>query len=150
MPEISDNREVATAYPLSETYTEWLQHADELDMSVSRYILSMVEAGRKRIDISVAREGGEIELRTQRNDLKRELDDARHRIEYLEKRLYQGERGAILEILEEEGTASFEVIVQRIIDDAPARVARTIDEMDGEEIVVEDGEYRLSEARNDV
>jgi hypothetical protein len=149
MPDISDSRQTATAYPQTETYAEWSDHADELDMSVSRYILAMVEVGRKEIDLSIDHDDETVELRTQRNDLKRELDDARRRIEYLEKRLYRGERGAILDVLEEEQTVPFGVIVQRIIDDAPTRVARALDEMDGDEIVVEDGEYRLTEGAPD-
>lgn len=149
MPDISDNRQTATAYPQSETYEEWTDHADELEMSISRFILAMVEVGRKQIDLSVSHDDDTVELRTQRNDLKRELDDARRRIEYLEKRLYRGERGAILDVLEEEQTVPFGVIVQRIIDDAPTRVARALDEMDGDEIVVDDGEYRLAEGAPD-
>lgn len=145
MPDISDDRQTATTYPRTEVYQEWSDHADDLDMSVSNYIRAMVEAGRKQIDFSVERDGKAAELRTQRNNLKRELDDARQRIEYLENRLYRGERGAILDILDEDETTPFGLIVQRIIDDAPARVARALEEMDGEEIVIEDGEYRLSE-----
>jgi hypothetical protein len=105
----------------------------------------MVEVGRKQIDLSIDKDQEAVELRAQRNDLKSELDEARRRIEYLEQRLYRGERGAILDILEEEQVAPFGVIVQRIIDDAPTRVARALDEMDGDEIVVKDGEYRLAE-----
>jgi hypothetical protein len=73
MPDISDSRQTATAYPQTETYAEWSDHADELDMSVSRYILAMVEVGRKEIDLSIDHDDETVELRTQRNDLKREL-----------------------------------------------------------------------------
>lgn len=145
MPDISSNRQTATAYPRTETYERWTDHADQLEMSISRYILAMVELGRKEIDLSVKQDDEAAELRTQRNNLKRELDDARQRIEYLEQRLYRGERGAILDVLEDEEVAPFAVLVQRIIDDAPARVARALDEMDGDEVVISDGEYRLSE-----
>jgi hypothetical protein len=51
MPEISSDKTMAATYPPKTLYESWGQHADSLNMSTSQFIIRMVEAGRKQIDV---------------------------------------------------------------------------------------------------
>jgi hypothetical protein len=51
MPDISQNKSVATTYPPEQLYESWREHADSLDLAISQYIIRMVEAGRKQVDL---------------------------------------------------------------------------------------------------
>lgn len=48
MPETADDTQMAATYPSHEMYESWCTHADDLDVSVSQFIIEMVEAGRKQ------------------------------------------------------------------------------------------------------
>lgn len=147
MTELGDDTQAAMCYPSSQQYEQWKARAEERGYnSVSRFMIDMVEAGSKQMDLSVEYDEEPRELRRQRNDLKEELDDARRRIEELEQQLYRGERKAIIEFLEarSEG-ATFGEIVQHLVDDAPARTAEQLDQMEGSDVVVEDSLYKLAD-----
>ena len=51
MPDITDEKAVATTYPPESLYNSWSDHADTLDLAISQYIIRMVEAGRKQVDL---------------------------------------------------------------------------------------------------
>lgn len=147
MTELGDDTQAAMCYPSSQQYEQWKVRAEKRGYnSVSRFIVDMVEAGSKQMDLSVEYDEEPRELRRQRNDLREELDDARRRIEALEDQLYRGERKAIIEFLEgrSEG-ATFGGVVQHLVDDAPARVAEQLDQMEGSDVVVEDSVYKLAD-----
>jgi uncharacterized protein YPO0396 len=143
MTEVGKNTQPAMCYPKSPQYEQWKKWADEMGYkSVSQFMIAMIETGYKQMNIAIGYDEDTKELREQRNELKRELDRERDRLQRLEERLYHDERRAIVNFLDErpEG-ASFAEIVQHIIDDAPTRVARVLDEMDGDEIRLVDGRY---------
>lgn len=143
----------ATAYPTPEQYDRWTDRADELDMSVSGFITSMVEAGMKvdrGFELTMERDETNRDLREQRNDLKDELGHARDRIERLEDRLHGSERRSILTYVEQNPGASFEEIVQFVVDTAPQRVNRQLDELEGEALRVDDeGHYHSVDEADD-
>lgn len=151
MTELGDDTQAAMCYPSSRQYEQWKTRAEERGYdSVSRFIIDMVEAGSKQMDISVEYDEDPRELRRQRNDLKKELDDARRRIEALEDQLYRGERKAIIEFLNSRSDgATFAEIVQCLIDDAPARVAEQLGQMEGDDIVTEGSLYTTRESDTD-
>jgi predicted nuclease with TOPRIM domain len=131
----------AMAYPTSDQYDRWKARADEFDMSVSEFMQSMVEAGMKKFDGSVEPDETNHELREQRNDLKDELDRTRSRVEELEEQLHGGERAAVREFVAENPGAEFGEIVQQVIDTAPERVNRHLDDLESDALRVENGEY---------
>lgn len=151
MTELGDDTQAAMCYPSSRQYEQWKTRAEERGYdSVSRFIIDMVEVGSKQMDISVEYDEDPRELRRQRNDLKEELDDARRRIESLEDQLYRGERKAIIEFLNGRSDgATFGEIVQCLIDDAPARVAEQLSQMEGDDIVTEGSLYMTTETNSD-
>jgi len=97
----------------------------------------MVEAGMKKFDIDVTPDETNQELREQRNDLKAELDRARERIAGLEDQLHHGERQAIREYVEANPGATYDDIVQHIINTAADRVTVHIDSLEGDDLRVE-------------
>ena len=131
----------AMTYPTTEQYDRWKRQADEFDMSVSEFMQSMVEAGMKKFDASVEPDETNHELREQRNDLKDELDRTRSRVEELEEQLHGGERAAVREFVAENPGAEFGEIVQQVIDTAPERVNRHLDDLESDALRVENGEY---------
>lgn len=147
MTELSDDTKYAVCYPSVNQYEQWEDQAEQMGYnSVSRFMTEMVEAGYKQLNGSITYDEETGELRTQRNELKRELDSARERIEVLEQRLYRGERRAILEFLSQQDCgATFAEIVQHIIDDTPARVARVLEELEADKIESDGESYRLAE-----
>lgn len=138
----SDYKQAAT-YPSEEQYERWETHCEELGMrSMSEFVEAMVEAGMKKFDSSgVEPDETNRELRQQRNELKTELDRARDRITDLEDAVYLGERQAIKEFVDENPGASYDDIVQHMIETVPNRVTSHLDDMEGEEFRVEDGHY---------
>jgi chaperonin GroEL (HSP60 family) len=134
-------------YPTVEQYDRWKQRAEEFDMSVSEFMQAMFEAGLKKFDATVEPDETARELREQRNDLRDELDHARSRIEDLENRLYQGERAAVRDYVEENRGATYDEIIQHVVDTVPERVTKHLDDLEGEDVQVEDDRYYPREDR---
>lgn len=134
----------AKTYPTEEQYEDWKDEADEFDMSVSEYIASMVEAGRKKFEPTTEADEEAAELRRQRNDLKRELEHARERNSRLEDRLHHGERAVIERYVSENPGATWAEIVQEVGDELPERVTDHLDTMEGQSLTRDgDGYYPL-------
>lgn len=128
---MSESRHAAT-YPTEEQYQRWQDRADDLGMSMSEFIEAMVEAGMKKFDVNVTPDETNQELREQRNDLKSELDRTRNRIAQLENELHHGERRAIREYVETNPGATYDEIVQHVINTAADRVTVHIDGLEGD------------------
>ena len=139
------NKQSAMTYPTEEQYEGWKEEADEMDMSVSEWIQAMVEAGRKKFDARIEPDESAQELREQRNDLKQQLELARDRIEELETQLHQGEQEIIRQFVADNPGATFGEITQEIIDTAPERANRHLDELQGDAVYVDGDEYYPTE-----
>lgn len=139
---MSKETQPAMAYPTQAQYERWKAQAeaDGYD-SVSRFMQDMIEAGMKKFDATVEPDETTHELREQRNDLKTELDTARDRIRRLEDRLHHGERETVRQYVEEHPGATFDEIVQHVIDTVPARVTQHLDTLEGDELRVEEDAY---------
>jgi len=151
MTELGEDTQPAMCYPNEAQYQQWKDWADEMGYkSVSRFMIEMVEVGYKQIDLAIGYDEDTKELREQRNNLKQELDKTRNRLQEVEEQLYSGEREVILDLLEEQPNgASFAQIVQHVIDDTPVRVAKVLDELDGDEISHREGRYLRSGSSNE-
>lgn len=86
MPDVSDDKAVATAYPPEELYEDWKEEADELDMNISQFVIRMVEAGRKTLVMDLDSEEERLvrDLQEENERLKSELAERRIRIRELE------------------------------------------------------------------
>lgn len=147
MTEVGEDTQPAMCYPHRQQYEEWQTRAERNGYnSLSQFMIEMIEAGSKEIEISVALDENQAELRSQRNELREQLRKARNRIAELEDEVYSGERQEILNFLAEQTDgATFAEIVQHLVDDAPARVAQQLDEMEGADLTRENNRYRTSE-----
>lgn len=147
MTEVGEDTQPAMCYPHRQQYEEWQTRAERNGYnSLSQFMIEMIEAGSKEIEISVTLDENQAELRSQRNELREQLRKARNRIAELEKEVYSGERQEIINFLAEQTDgATFAEIVQHLVDDAPARVAQQLDEMEGEDLTRENNRYRTSE-----
>lgn len=128
------NGPTAKAYPAEDQYANWKDHADELDMTVSEFISTMVEAGRKKFDTSVDPDQTGTELREQRNDLKRELERTRQRVNGLENRLHRTERRAIVEYVEENPGCTWDQVIQHLLNTTDERAMDHLDALEGDEV----------------
>ncbi|OYR50457.1 hypothetical protein DJ73_15745 [Halorubrum sp. Ea1] len=126
-------KHVAT-YPTDEQLERWKREAAEMDMSFSEWIQAMVEAGMKKFSPSVERDEDINDLRKQRNNLRKELEARRSRVQELETALYQGEREAIAEYVENNPGAEYGEIIQHMMNSTPERVSRQLDVLDGERV----------------
>ncbi len=131
---------VAT-YPPDEQLETWKAEADEMDMSLSEYVQSMAEAGRKDFAISVAPDETVAELRDQRADLRDELERTRNRVNRLEQMLHSGERGAIIEYVRENPGATTTEIMNHLNETAGKRRMDVLEALETEELRREDGAY---------
>lgn len=138
---MSSETQPAMTYPTEDQYDRWKQRAEEFDMSTSEFMQAMVEAGLKKFDASVEPDETLTELREQRNDLRDELDHARTRIESLEDRIHHGELATIRRFVEENPGTTYDEIIQHVLDSAPGRVTNHLEDLEGEDLWVEDGEY---------
>lgn len=151
MTQVGDDTQPAMSYPNSEQYEQWKARAEQRGYnSTSRFMIDMVEAGSKMMDISVDPDRDVAELRKQRNDLKELLNKKRQRVEHLEEQLYHSEKQEIVDFVEDQPeAATFGAIVQHLVDDTPARVAQYLGEMEGQEVTLDDDSYRVIEESKD-
>ena len=144
MPDIGSDKQTAVTYPPDALYQSWVDHADELDMPVSQFIISMVEAGRKQIQLDDVATSSVHDLRQQRDDLREELKRERARVRELERQLH---RSAITEIdtfVTNNPGATTPEIMQHVADTVPGRVASYLDLLEGDTLWHrEDGYYPL-------
>lgn len=137
---MTNSHHVAT-YPTKDQYRRWKSQADDMGMSMSEFIEAMAEAGMKKFDVDVEPDETNRELREQRNELKGELDRARDRVRELEDAVYHGERRTIKRYVEENPGATYEEIIQQVIDTVPQRVTMHLDDLEGDGLRHEDGAY---------
>lgn len=127
MPGNSDETQPTMAYPSNEQHARWKQEAEAMDMSLSEFVQAMTEAGLKKFEVDVAPDESLSEVRRQRNDLKRELDRTRDRVQKLEAQLQTRERERIKEFVADNPGAELSDIIQDLIettsDRAPQQVA---------------------------
>lgn len=135
------NGPTAKTYPTEEQYSNWKEHADEMGLSVSEWIASMVEAGRKKFDTSVRTDDELFEVREQRNDMRRERDRALERVEELENRLHNTERETLRRFVEENPGCTSADMTQKLIDSTDERVSDHTDAMQGMSIRRKDGKW---------
>lgn len=142
---MGDDYKQAATYPSEEQYDRWENQCEELGMrSMSEFVEAMVEAGLKKFDTSnVEPDETNRELRQQRNELKAQLDRARERISDLEEAVYNSERREVKEYVAENPGATYDEIIQHLVETVPARVTTHLDEMEGDDLRVEDEQYYL-------
>lgn len=135
--------EHVNAYPEAEQYDRWVLEAESRGYECvgSPFIRDMVEAGLKKFNAAVEPDETNRELRTQRNDLRRELRRARGRIEELEDRLHGGEHEAIREYVADNPGATFDDIIMHVNKGVPDRVIRHIEEMEGSDLTRQNGDF---------
>lgn len=131
------SEQVATYIP-DEEYEDWEEQAEEMGMSTSGWIKSMVRAGQKKFNRDVEPTVSRDELRQGRNDLRGELQRARDRIEQLEGQVHRSEREAIIEYIDENPGTEYGDIVQHVINTANSRVTRILDDVEGDKIEIDE------------
>lgn len=128
-------------YPDEEQAERWKARCEELEVSKSEFIQNMVEAGLKSFDASVDPDESLMELREQRNRLRKDLRNAHNRVESLENRLDRGERAAIIEFVQDNPGVEYEDIMQHLANSIGSRLSDNLDMMEGETLTAEDGSY---------
>lgn len=132
MPDICSEKSTAVAYPPTSLYQQWSHHADSLEMSISRYIIRMTEAGRQNISMENASSESIRDLLQQKADLKREIQRKEERIQDLERQLQHTSRSKIVSYVENNPGARTPEITQKVADSVPGRVASHLDALEGE------------------
>lgn len=139
---MSSDSQMAATYIPQQQYTRWKSRAESLDMSVSEFIKSMVEAGNKKFKSTVDPDETASELREQRNHYQQELENAQDRVSKLETRLDQGERAEIRRFIESNPGATFEEITTHLIETVPERTNELLESLEGDAVRVDgDGYY---------
>lgn len=141
------NGPTAKSYPTERQYQAWKDHADQMDMTISEFNGSMVEAGREKFTVEVEPDESRLELREQRNDLQRELQRTRERVRTLEGRLTQTEHRTIVQYVGSNPGCTWDEIVQHLANTVPQRALNHLDAMEGETLRRddEDGFYLVGE-----
>lgn len=119
--------ETASCYPTEEQHERWKQRAEDLGMTKSDFIASMVEAGIKATDgfePGVGEDETTPEIRRQRNELKNELAAARDRVSELEGRVYGAERKAAREFVRDNPGCSHSELINHLQSTVPGRMSR--------------------------
>lgn len=141
MPDLKPSKTTAVAYPPETLYESWCEHAATLDMSISQYMIRMVEAGRKDISMEESHSESIRDHLRQRADLKREIQRQRERIQDLERQLQQTSQSEIVSFITDNPGARTPEIVQHVADTVPGRVASQLDALEGDVIEQRDAEY---------
>ena len=141
MPEIASEKIMAASYPPQELYDFWCDHADDLDMSVSQYIIRMVEAGRADICVEDGPSDSIHELLQEKATLKREIDRQRTRIEELEQQLEKTSQSELVSVVRDNPGIQTPEIIQHVADSTPVRVVSHLDALEGSVIEREGDQY---------
>lgn len=107
---------------------EWVEHADELDMSQSEFVKAMVQAGRRKIDPGHEEAGSSAAA-----------DDTPGG---------SGSKELVLGLLDAESYLSWDELVERLTDDIEDRLDDALEELQAENRVVysgRNGGYTLTE-----
>jgi predicted RNase H-like nuclease (RuvC/YqgF family) len=149
MPEIATDTAVASCYPPESLYSDWCEHADELDMPTSQFLIRMVEAGRKDISMDEASAGSIHELQQQLNDLQKELERQRTRNKDLERQLQHTAHSEIITFVEENPGATTPQIIQHVADTVPGRVVGHLELLEGDTLELDDGAYFVRDSADE-
>jgi len=141
MPELGPSKVTAVCYPPESLYNNWCAHADRLEMTTSRFIIQMVEAGRKNIDIDDVPRDSIHDLRQARIELEREVERQQEQIRDLERQLERTSRTDIVEFVEENPGVTTPEIIQQVANTVPGRVASHLDVLEGEVLTLQGGSY---------
>lgn len=134
---MSENSGV-TAYPSEEKVERWEEWADSMDLSLSAFIVKMVDTGMREGSLDVQPDETWYELREERNTLKDELNEARDHIRHLEAR--QGiERHQVEDYISENPGVTYDELVEHMQNTIPGRLSTHLDL--SRKIRYEDGEY---------
>lgn len=112
----------AKCYPTEEQYGRWKENAEEAGMSVSEFIISMVEAGHKTFTVNVEPDETNQELRQERDLLREQLEDALDEISSLEKSIHRSEAVAIEAYIRENPGSTWGTIVEAVTEGVKDRV----------------------------
>lgn len=150
MPDVGPETATVTTYPPESLYEAWCMEADNRDMSCSRFIVEMVEAGRKQVEMDDAATESLRELQQRNVELQEELDRQRQRVRQLERQLNRTEHSDIVTFVEQNPGATMPEIIQHVADTIPARVASHLDLLEGDVLQqAEDGYYHVDGSDND-
>lgn len=119
--------ETASCYPTERQHERWKNRADDLGMTKSDWMASMVEAGIKAasgFEPGVAADETEAELRRHRNELRDELEAARARVSDLEGRVYGAERREAENFVRDNPGCTHAELVNHLQSTVPERVPR--------------------------
>jgi multidrug resistance efflux pump len=141
MPELSNDKVMAACYPPESLYDDWCDHANRLDLSVSHFLIKMVEAGRKNIDMGDVPSESIRTLRQERDELQREVERQRERTRDLERQLERTAQTDIVAFVEDHPGVATPEIIQQIANTVPGRVASHLDALEGEVLVSRDDGY---------
>lgn len=139
--ETSDGTVIVYCNPPKTVWENWKEEADEMGMTVPEYVQSMVAAGRKGFSRDVDPDETKQELRKQRNQYKKQLEQANQRAEELEEQLATGERQAIIQYVDVNPGSTYTEIVTHVASTINGRVTDQLELLEGREITAEDGEY---------
>lgn len=87
-----------TVYTSAELAETWALAAEDRKMSISSFVEYMTEAGRKQISLEFQVDNDAVELRHQRNDLKRENEELQRQIKRLQSKALNEEREFITQL----------------------------------------------------
>jgi DNA-binding transcriptional ArsR family regulator len=122
--------ETASCYPTEEQHDRWRDRAEDLGMTKSDFIASMVEAGIKAargFEPGVGADETAADLREQRNELRDELEAARARVSELEDRVFGAERREAERFVRENPGATHSELVSHLQATVPGRMGRLTD-----------------------
>jgi len=147
MPETSDQTATAVCYPPESLYEQWCSDADRVDQSKSRFIIRMVEAGRKDVSIDGSSTESIREVLQEQARLKRKLKEKRTRVRELEQQLEHTAHSDISSFIAENPGINTPEIIQHVANTVPNRVAGYLDMLEGSVIEYRDGEgyYRIGD-----
>lgn len=141
MPELGSDTIMASCYPSCSLYEQWEEHAAELDLSKSQYIIRMVEAGRKQLSVDESTYTTSRELRKQLANLQDELERQQARNEDLNRQLQQTAHAEIRSVIQENPGLTTPQIIQHVADSVPSRVAAHLDALEGTHLCQEECRY---------
>lgn len=128
---------VATYVP-EKQYEDWKEKSEEMDMSMSEWVMGMVEAGQKKFDRDIQPDESKRELRKRNTDLWKDFQAATEERDRFRKQLLQTEQPEILEFIGKNQGCRYKEIAKHLAQNRGSRLTQMLDVMDGDEIEIDE------------
>lgn len=145
---MSENIQPTMCYPSVDEYEYWKKQADEMDITVNEWILTMVQLGDTKLKKGHEPPNASENIHRRIRCLRTELRNTELTLDRIDKKLRSVERHEIISFIDNNPGAEADEIVEYIKKSTPSRVNTHLEMLTFEELTRKDGGFFVSESED--